>query len=83
MYTIIDEEGNERIAHASDFQDVTITFTPVEWQELLDMFEYRRKTFPSPLAKAQRTIYKKIVENEPKIKDSLTVVHDSRKEKEQ
>ncbi len=83
MYTIIDEAGNKRIAGVLDFQDVTITFTPVEWQELQAMFEYRRKTFPSPLAKTQRTIYKKIMENEPKLKDGLTVIHDSRKEKEQ
>ena len=62
MYTIIDEAGDKRIAGVLDFQDVTITFTPVEWQELQSMFEYRRKTFPSPLAKAQRTIYKKIME---------------------
>ena len=81
MYWIIDKNGDERIAYAEDFQDTTITLTPEEWHEMIEMFEYRRKTYPNPLAKAQKSILKKCLENEPKIKEGNTIIRDTRKEK--
>ena len=39
---IRDKKGTERIAMAYDFQDVTITFTPSEWDELHEIFSFHK-----------------------------------------
>jgi type IV secretory pathway component VirB8 len=65
---IIDANGYTRIANESDFQDVQITFTPTEWQELLEFFQLRKKFNPSVFHKSTKTIYQKLLENQPKLK---------------
>lgn len=67
------------VAVADDFENVTIELTPIEWQELVSFFEYRKhssndivrpgKKYPNPFAKANRTIYQKLMENKPKLKE--------------
>lgn len=67
------------VAVADDFENVTIELTPIEWQELVTFFEYRKhsykdivrpgKKYPNLFAKANRTIYQKLMENKPKLKE--------------
>lgn len=74
---IIKKDGT--IAIADDFENVTIELTPIEWQELVTFFEYRKhndkdivrpgKKYPNPLSKVNRTIYQKLMENKPKLKE--------------
>ena len=71
---ITDESGKTRIAYKEDFKDVQITFTPQEWADLVDFFEYRKKYSPSTFKKTTPKIYKKLIENEPKLKDGLREV---------
>lgn len=71
---IIDTNGRKRIAYESDFQDVQITFTPAEWQDLLDFFQLRKKLYPSVFHKSTKTIYQKLLENQPKLKKGLSKV---------
>lgn len=68
---IIDENGHTRVANESDFQDVQITFTPTEWQDLLEFFELRKKFHPSVFHKSSKTIYQKLLENQPILKEGL------------
>lgn len=71
---IIDADGHTRIANESDFQDVQITFTPIEWQELLEFFQLRKKFNPSVFHKSTKSIYQKLLENQPKLKEGLNKV---------
>lgn len=71
---IIDESRRTRIAYAKDFKDVQITFTSQEWADLVDFFSYRKKYCPTPLKKTTQKIYKKLIENKPKLKDGLSEV---------
>lgn len=71
---IIDTNGHTRIVNKSDFRDVQITFTATEWQELLEFFELRKKFNPSVFHKSTKSIYKKLLENQPKLKEGLTKV---------
>jgi hypothetical protein len=71
---IIDANGHTRITNSSDFQDVQITFTPIEWQELLEFFQLRKKFNPSVFHKSTKAIYQKLLENQPKLKEGLTKV---------
>ena len=64
---ILDGE-KQRVAYASDFENVNIEFTPTEWEELRKLFEFRLQTKPSTFAKATGSIYKKIQDNKPKLK---------------
>ena len=73
---IILDNGVRRVAYASDFESVTITFTVDEWQELEKLFEFRLKTYPSTMVKASGTIYKKIKENHPKLKSCYQKIED-------
>lgn len=69
---IRDEKGQERVAYAPDFQDVTITLTPMEWQELRHIFEYsRERTKPNPFSKLNKSIYEKLKANQPPLKPGL------------
>lgn len=71
---IKDSLGRERIACVEDFEDVTITFTPQEWSDLLEFFEYRKRYSPSTFHKTTRTIHKKLVENKPQLKKGLVEI---------
>ena len=71
---IIDANGRKRIAYESDFQDVQITFTVTEWQELLEFFELRKMFNPTVFHKSTKTIYQKLLKNQPKLKEGLTKV---------
>ncbi len=66
---LIEDNDKIRIAYTEDFQDTTITLTPQEWQELKSLLEYRKQTKPCGFAKANATIYKKLVEGAPKLKE--------------
>ena len=79
---IIDANGHTRFANESDFQDVQITFTPIEWQELLDFFELRKKFHPSVFHKSSKTILQKLLENQPKLKEGLSKVETENKDSE-
>lgn len=69
------------IAYAEDFEDVTITFTPLEWQELVCFYEYRKhkntdlvrpgKKYPEVFSKLNKDIYEKLISNPPKLKEGL------------
>lgn len=76
---IIDANGHTRIAYESDFQGVQITFTPIEWQELLEFFQLRKKGSPSVFHKSTKTIYQKLLENQPKLKEGLNKVETEKK----
>jgi hypothetical protein len=79
---IVDANGHTRIAYASDFQDVQITFTVTEWQELLEFFQLRKKFHPSVFSKASKTILQKLLENQPKLKKGLNKIETENKESE-
>lgn len=71
---IVDSNGNIRAVYASDFQDVQITFTPTEWQELLEFFQLRKQFHPSVFSKSSKTILKKLLDNQPKLKEGLNQI---------
>jgi hypothetical protein len=74
---IKDKKGTERIAMAYDFQDVTITFTPSEWDELHDIFSfYKKKRKPNEFAKINRQILEKLEANQPVLKEGYEKVRD-------
>ena len=57
---IRDKNGTERIAMAYDFQDVAITFTPSEWDELHEIFSFHKsKIKPNAFAKINQRILEK------------------------
>ena len=68
---LVNDNGVERVAYAEDYEDTTITLTPIEWQELKDLFEFRKQTKPCTFAKSTKSIYKKIIDAAPKLKDNL------------
>lgn len=71
---LVNVNGKERIALADDFQDITLTLTPIEWSELKDLFEYQKKVTPSVFSKSTKTIYRKLIENTPKLKEGVVEV---------
>lgn len=71
---IRDQDGNERIAYAADFNNTSITLTPIEWQELVALMEYRKKTTPNVFHKAPKKIYEKLKANPPLLRDGLTEI---------
>ena len=71
---LINDNGHERIAYASDFEDTAITLTPKEWQELCSLLEYRKQTKPCAFCKLNKSIYKKLQANPPKLKDRYKVI---------
>ena len=71
---IIEDNGIERCAFFSDFENVTIEFTPEEWSELDKLFDFRLKTFPSLFSKTTGKIRKKIKDNHPKLKANYKVI---------
>lgn len=74
---IRDKNGTERIATAYDFQDVTITFTPSEWKELLDIFSFHKKKMrPDAFAKINHRILAKLEANQPALKEGYEKVRD-------
>lgn len=74
---IRDKNGNERIAMPSDFQDVTVTFTPSEWQELLDIFRFHKKKIqPDAFAKINSQILEKLEAIRPRLKKGREKVRD-------
>ena len=74
---IRDKKGTERIAMAHDFQDVTITFTPSEWNELRDIFSfYKKKLKPNEFAKINQQILAKLEANQPALKEGYEKVRD-------
>lgn len=74
---IRDKKGTERIAMAYDFQDVTITFTPSEWNELHDIFRfYKKKLKPNEFAKINQQILAKLEANQPVLKEGYEKVRD-------
>lgn len=74
---IRDKNGTERIAMAYDFQDVTITFTPAEWKELLDIFScHKKKIHPDAFAKINCQILEKLEANRPALKEGREKVRD-------
>ena len=66
---LIDDNGHVRIAYAGDFQDTTITLTPREWLELKSLLEYRKQTKPCVFAKENMSIYEKLLEGAPRLKE--------------
>ena len=74
---IRDKKGTERIAMAYDFQDVTITFTPSEWNELRDIFSFHKKKIkPDVFGKINRQILEKLEANQPVLKEGYEKVQD-------
>ena len=74
---IRDKDGNERIATASDFQDVTVTFTPAEWDELHEIFSFHKKNIkPNAFAKINQRILEKLEANQPQLKEGREKVRD-------
>ena len=74
---IRDKNGNERIAMPSDFQDVTVTFTPAEWNELHEIFSfYKTKIKPNAFAKINQRILEKLEANQPQLKEGREKVRD-------
>ena len=74
---IRDKNGNERIATASDFQDVTITFTPSEWDELHEIFSFHKtKIKPNAFAKINQRILEKLEANRTQLKEGREKVRD-------
>lgn len=76
MLMVVDSTGNTRVAYAEDFQDVTLTLTPEEFQDILDLYEYRKKVTPSVMAKSTKSIYEKLLscKETMKLKDGLKPV---------
>jgi len=75
---IKDSFGRERVAYAEDFEDVTITFTAIEWSDLLEFFNYRKQYSPSTFHKTTKTIYQKLVENKPQLKKGLVEIKEDK-----
>jgi hypothetical protein len=74
---IRDKNGNERIAMPSDFQDVTVTFTPAEWDELHEIFSFHKtKIKPNAFAKINQRILEKLEANQPQLKEGREKVRD-------
>lgn len=74
---IRDKNGNERIAMANDFQDVTVTFTPAEWDELHEIFSFHKtKIKPNAFAKINQRILEKLEANRPQLKEGREKVRD-------
>lgn len=74
---IRDKKGTERIAMPYDFQDVTITFTPAEWDELHEIFSfYKSKIKPNAFAKINQRILEKLEANQPALKEGREKVRD-------
>ena len=74
---IRDKKGTERIAMPYDFQDVTITFTPSEWNELRDIFSFHKKKIkPDVYGKINRQILEKLEANQPALKEGYEKVQD-------
>lgn len=74
---IRDKKGTERIAMAYDFQDVTITFTPAEWDELHEIFSFHKtKIKPNAFAKINQRILEKLEANRPALKEGYEKVQD-------
>ena len=74
---IRDKKGTERIAMPYDFQDVTITFTPSEWNELRDIFSFHKKKIkPDAFSKINRQILEKLEANQPALKEGCEKVQD-------
>jgi hypothetical protein len=74
---IRDKNGTERIAMPYDFQDVTITFTPSEWNELRDIFSFHKKKIkPNAFAKINQRILEKLEANQPALKEGYEKVQD-------
>lgn len=74
---IRDRNGTERIATASDFQDVTIRFTPDEWNELHEIFSFHKKKIqPDAFAKINQRILEKLEANQPQLKEGREKVRD-------
>ena len=74
---IRDKNGNERIAMANDFQDVTVTFTPAEWDELHEIFSFHKtKIKPNAFAKINQRILEKLEANQPQLKEGREKVRD-------
>lgn len=74
---IRDKKGTERIAMAYDFQDVTITFTPSEWNELHEIFSFHKKKIkPDVFGKINRQILEKLEANRPALKEGYEKVQD-------
>ena len=74
---IRDKKGTERIAMAYDFQDVTITFTPSEWDELHEIFSFHKKNIkPNAFAKINQRILEKLEANQPALKEGREKVRD-------
>lgn len=73
---IRDKKGTERIAMPYDFQDVTITFTPSEWNELRDIFSFHKKIKPDVFGKINRQILEKLEANQPALKEGYEKVQD-------
>lgn len=74
----IDDNGKTRIAYAKDFCDVTITLTPVEWQDLKEFFEMKKKFQPAVTKLSTNSILQKLLENKPKLKPEYKKVADAR-----
>ncbi len=70
---VVDSTGNTRVAYADDYQDVTLTLTPQEFTDLLDLYEYRKKVTPSVMAKSTKSIYEKLLlcKETMKLKDGI------------
>lgn len=74
---IRDKNGNERIAEARDFLDVTITFTPAEWNELHEIFSFHKTVIkPNVFAKINQRILEKLEANRPQLKEGREKVRD-------
>lgn len=74
---IRDKNGTERIAMPNDFQDVTITFTPIEWQELREIFlVHKKKIKPNVFSKINHQILAKLEDNQPALKEGREKVRD-------
>lgn len=74
---IRDKNGTERIAMAYDFQDVTITFTPAEWDELHEIFSFHNKKIkPNVFGKINHQILEKLEANHPQLKEGREKVRD-------
>lgn len=74
---IRDKKGTERIAMPYDFQNVTITFTPSEWNELRDIFSFHKKKIkPDVFGKINRQILEKLEANQPALKEGYEKVQD-------
>ena len=74
---IRDKDGNERIAMPSDFQDVTVTLTPAEWNELHEIFSFHKtKIKPNAFAKINQRILEKLEANQPQLKEGREKVRD-------